>query len=62
MVGRCKMMWPTLAEEFVVGRSFENRSFEFSSKTGQQMDWGPQCFTFLTFYCFPNLTLPNLFE
>jgi len=28
-------MWPTLAEEFGVGRSFENRSFEFSSKTGQ---------------------------
>ncbi len=39
-----------------VGRSFENRSFENSSKTGQRMDWGPQGFTFSTFYCFPNLT------
>jgi hypothetical protein len=39
-----------------LGRSFENRSFEFSSKTGQQMDWGPPGLTFSTFYCFPNLT------
>jgi hypothetical protein len=39
-----------------VGRSFENRSFENSSKTGQRMDWGPQGFTFSTFFCFPNLT------
>jgi hypothetical protein len=44
------------------GRSFENRSFEFSSKTGQRMDWRPQGFPFSTFYCFPNLTEPNLFE
>jgi hypothetical protein len=55
MVGRCKMMRPTLAEEFGVGCSFENRSFKFSSKTGQQIDWGPQGFTFSTLYCFPNL-------
>ena len=32
------------------------RSFEFSSKTGWRMDWGPQGFTFSTFYCCPNLT------
>ena len=38
------------------GCSFENRSFEFSSKTGQRIDWGPPGFTFSTFYCFPNLT------
>jgi hypothetical protein len=32
-----------LLDAFVdgVGRSFENRSFKFSSKTGQRMDWGP---------------------
>mgnify|MGYP000496948004 CR=1 FL=1 len=34
----------------------KNRSFEFLSKTGQRMDWGPPGFTFSTFYCFPNLT------
>jgi len=38
------------------GRSFKNRSFKFSSKTGQRMDWGPRGFTFSTFYCFANLT------
>jgi hypothetical protein len=35
-----------------VGHSFENRSFEFSSKTGQRMDWGPQGFNFSTFFAF----------
>ena len=38
------------------------RSFEFSSKTGQRMDWGPPGFTFSTFYCFPNLTPQSVFS
>jgi hypothetical protein len=38
------------------GRSFENRSFKFSSKTGKQIDWSLCVLNYLTFYCFPNLT------
>jgi hypothetical protein len=53
------------------GRSFENRSFEFLSKTSQRMD--PLSDNFFlnfekwtsnnwTFSCFLNLTQPNLLE
>jgi hypothetical protein len=28
------------------GHSFENRSFKFLSKTGKQIDWGPQGFNY----------------
>jgi hypothetical protein len=53
---KIKFKFCTITTANRVGRSFENCSFKFLSKTGQQMDWGPQGFTFSTFYCFPNLT------
>jgi hypothetical protein len=38
---------------------FQSHSFEFSSKTGQQRDWGPLFQLFIAFLTWPNTTCLN---
>jgi hypothetical protein len=47
-----------MVEHIGVGRSFENRSFENSSKTGHEWIGGPRASLFQLFFAF--LTWPNL--